>query len=595
MDFAWRIKRLIVVCGFSLILVSSGSLCSEQKNYADLVKQLHTLSAKNGVLSTLSNLACSDSIGSLLSYACEHHYDLSLIERSLREHHAISLAQIIVAHAPADRRRMLLRLLDQQRALHLQAEGIIPPGLDPDFREALARVLRVNREGLASWEDEVVNYSSSFDNSGELQLDEAAYHEGFKKIISEAKKFFFVINFDFNAHDIAGYEERALFAQKMREGLEGVLIFDEVGGRHTLTFGAQKQWMEDLRSLGMQVINNFSLKGVEHRKILVADDGHGGIVVQEGSSCLSWQYVTSATAEERFQRERAEGSAITPISPVYYAAFHDLMMVWHRQMAQKMAITVLLSLRAQQLPLHPDWADEKFLAWYLGDSWQEIAVTDDDRQGSEISTYRSIPWRDRGLMDSLHQVLDEAIASPDTRSVDFEVAYFLIPSVKERIVTLAKDFRPGGQRTRVNLIIPGEYSKGFCDIEAAYENTRSWYPELMAAGVNIYEVQGYTHVKVLAVNGHETIWISSGNPEIFSCFCGHDNTKILRHNDNSPLALAIERMLTYDRDLKSVRLSEDYLGGWEVSWRQGRQLAYRLGLGLALGLGALGRSCQLKK
>jgi hypothetical protein len=204
-------------------------------------------------------------IAALLNHGLIQAYDMLQVDAHLRANAAPNLVQLSSTHAADDHRRLLLRSFDRQQGKELSAQGIIPPDLDMDFREAIARVLRVNREGLASWEDEVATFTSTYDASARLQMDEVAYHEGIKKIVTRAKKFFFVINFDFNPHDLVGHELISLFSHKMRQGLEGALIFDEVGGRHTFTYGAQKQWMEDLRSLGMQVINNFSLRGVEHR------------------------------------------------------------------------------------------------------------------------------------------------------------------------------------------------------------------------------------------------------------------------------------------------------------------------------------------
>jgi hypothetical protein len=258
------------------------------------------------------------------------------------------------------------------------------------------------------------------------------------------------------------------------------------------------------------------------------------------------------------------------------------MIEFRHEMAHKLAITVLLSLAARQIPLHPEWEPERLLSWYLGEEWQAQLATPQDRQGSHFEVYRSIPWGgDRGLKDSLHKVLDEAIASPNTTTVDFEVAYFLVPSVKERLMELAREPRPGGQRTTVNLIIPGDDRQGFCDLEGTYLITKHWYPELLAAGVNIFEFQGYTHVKVLAINGRETIWTSSGNPEPASWRAGHDLSFILRHNEDSQVAKDLEAMLRDDRVNKSQAILPASPCLSEPPLRRLRQGLYRLCHGLA--------------
>ncbi len=522
-----------------------------------------------------------DALGTILSKA-SRQVNFVALDQELQEQHQLRLSEVISSYLPAELHREMLRNLDKANGDDLKARGSIPEDLDEDFSAALARLVRVNREGQASWDDEVATFAYTADNSAKLQIDQAAYHQGFKKIIAGAKKFFFIINFDFNAHDIAGFEMIELFKEKMKQGVEGALIFDEVGGRHTLTFGSSKQWMSDLQGAGMRVINNFSPTGVEHRKILVADDGAGGIVAQVGSSCISAQYITSKTAQERFLSEVSAGSTITPINPADQAEFHDLMIEFRREMAQKITLTVLLSLLARKIPLHSTWEAPQLLAWYLGENWQSIRPTADDYQGSSYEVFRSMPWGgDRGLRDSLHQVLDEAIASANTASVDFEVAYFLVPSVKDRLITLAQTPRPGGKKTTVSLIIPGDDRLGFCDLEGSYLLTKSWYPELLAAGVKIFEFQGYTHVKVLAINGRETIWTSSGNPEPCSWRGGHDLSFILRHNDKSQVAQDIEAMFRKDKEEKSIEILAASPCLSEPALRRVRQGLYRLGHGIA--------------
>src|SRR5262249_23563481 len=92
------------------------------------------------------------------------------------------------------------------------------------------------------------------------------------------------------------------------------------------------------------------------------------------------------------------------------------------------------------------------------------------------------------------------------KSINIENPYCTNHQVQDALVAAAK------RGVKVNVILPGESDHGFSHVAA-----RQKYPEMMKAGINIYEYPGFCHGKVMTVDDKFTTIGSSNLDDVALC------------------------------------------------------------------------------
>lgn len=322
-------------------------------------------------------------------------------------------------------------------------------------------------------------------NAARLLIDGAStYHAMFQAIRSAQDH----INLETYIYDEEGIGERLgkLLVEKQAQGVQVNLMYDSIGSLST-----RKEFFDELRHQGINVcefnpVNPlrgkiFSLNNRDHRKILVVD----GKVGYTGGINISSVYSSSSTI-----RAKRSGTS------------HP----W----------------RDTQIEVRGPAARE-FQELFL-DSWQRQKCHDLARkdyfpvvapQGNTI--VRTLGSSPRDEVNLIYVELLSAIQH-SSKSIHMTMAYF-VPD--PQTVDALKNAAQRG--VEVRLVLPS-----VSDVWSTLHAARSYYAELLQAGVTIYERKGaLLHAKTIVIDG---VWSTVGSSNIdFRSFLHNDevNTIVL--------------------------------------------------------------------
>lgn len=524
----------------------------------------------------------------------------------------------LYARLPDAARREAVACLDRAAADALRARGLLFSEINDSLATAIAKLLRVRRDGVLAKDDPLVTFTP-MGNTPATQLVDRDVWDDVKDALENATTFFYLINFQFELAQgkIVGDTLFALLKRKAQEGVEIVVVCDQAGLDEIAPQPGHAQRLRELQAAGVTVVinNPFAFwrtgTAVEHRKIWVGDHADHDVVAYVGSTCMSSDWIASGDASRRYaEHVQTLRASSMPASLDAHLGFeldpddtphvHDHAIRLHGDGARAiLAITMLSLIHHGVMPQPPSrrqgdadaipLEDGAFLRRYFGERWLSGAEVHDVHPDERFCPEMSVPFVYNGLRRSVHDFLDRSLAAPTTTRVDCGLTYVMFRSVVDKLRQLAQGDPATGRQTQVRFMVPGSSARGHSDSPMAYHTLRMFYPDVVAANVALHEFEGFTHLKVMVRNGGEDMLVMTGNVEPWSF--GTNTWDITLRFTHAQHSLGQQMTAMFDWDCTPERSTRVTPAHWQrTSWReyflQGRALrdAYGTAVGKAVGL-----------
>jgi cardiolipin synthase len=313
--------------------------------------------------------------------------------------------------------------------------------------------------------------------------------------VKNAREFIDIEVFAWEDNDI-GAQFRDLLAQKVKEGLKVRVILDQMGSDLINPLGAARKFADSMQKDGIDVkVRPAEPLHLDHRKVMVMDDAKGGLVAYTGGMNIGDNYQRNW----HDQQTRVLGPAINRL---------------HQSFIDDWA-----TLTGEHLSGFPSIAPEDGARTYVithvgGDSDQNIKQA----YLLAINTARSL------------------IRIEDPYFTDDDVIAALIKAAQAKV--------------RVQLIVPAQDNK-----QVTLSAFRSHYPDMLKAGVEVYEYQPrMEHMKV-SVMDH--LWATVGSSNLDPESLKYNNEMNLLVLDPAFASQMDTRI--FDKDIpQSVRIAPGY-------------------------------------
>lgn len=311
----------------------------------------------------------------------------------------------------------------------------------------------------------VNNHPVSSDNSIDFLVDgKQAFHTLFDEV-SKAEKSINVSYYIFS-DDKKGNEFADMLIAKAKSGVEVNLMVDGVGSTQML-FSPTRKIIDKLEKNGVAVIRNHVFDPARDQEMLNHPD-HRKLVLIDG---------------------KVGFTGGMNMADHYYEGYHDIMI--------KVEGSAVRSMQSEWLTswMHLDGKLDR-----TAKNPEDIRqLYFPDLKGPEPGSVKAkvlqgIPGENPEIFKSYLQMIGDA-----QKSIKIENPYCTNPEIQNALVAAAK------RGVDVTVILPGESDHGFSHLAA-----RCKYPEMMAAGVKIFEYPGFNHDKVMVVDD-ERVNIGSSN------------------------------------------------------------------------------------
>ena len=324
----------------------------------------------------------------------------------------------------------------------------------------------------------------------QLLVDGAATFDALVAAISQARHHVHVEYYIFDP-DVTGTRVRDALVERARAGVKVRLLLDALGSS-----GASRQFLAPLREAGGEVafFHGFRLRRLWRPRLNLRN--HRKIVVVDGSIGFTGGINISDTANEALRRD----------------AFHDL----HLRMDGE-------AVRWLQLAFAEDWVYASGHAPKEAALWPEL--TPGTIRTQVLPAGPDSPW------ETIHRVMLAALHQGRQR-VWLATPYF-VPGEAARMALSSAALRG----LDVRLLVPVRSDSRLVSAAA-----RSYFDELMAAGVRVFEYPWMLHSKALLVDS-DTCVLGSSN---FDNRSFRLNFELCVLFEDSGVATALEAILVAD-------------------------------------------------
>lgn len=249
-----------------------------------------------------------------------------------------------------------------------------------------------------------------------------------------------------------------ILEEKVKEGVDVRFIYDDVGSVSTIPFGFKKKMIK----MGIKTVAfnrfipllSFSLNHRDHRKICVID----GYIGYSGGFNLADEYINAKMRFGHWKDTgiRLEGEAVWSLTTMFLSMFYAYYPEYAKEDANAFKPHVY----------HPEPFEAKGYVLPYGDD-----PLDNETVGEDVYL---------NLMTHA------------SKSIDIMTPYFIIDDTMLKALTLASK---SGVRVRI-------FTPHVPDKKAVFRVTRSYYWNLINAGIEVYEyLPGFLHAKVMLVDG----------------------------------------------------------------------------------------------
>ncbi len=355
-----------------------------------------------------------------------------------------------------------------RRALKPLDASLVKPGDSTGTSGIADKLLALRSQGTIS-ESELVNtYRPTTNNKIDMLIQgDQAFPKVFEAI-DGAKDHVHVSYYIFNDDKLGQQFADKLIAAKNR-GCDVRVMMDGVGSQLMNPWSGSQKIIEKLEKAGIEVRRNHMVDVTrddqvvnhpDHRKIVIAD----GKVGFTGGMNVGEHYLS----EYHDVMVRAEGDVVKQMQGEWMSAWMHL---------------------GGKVP----GDDASFKSRYFPE------YKPGEAPGKQkISTVQHIPGENRAILQTYLDKIGSA-----TKSIAIENPYCTNPEIQDALIAAAK------RGVDVTVILPGESDHGFSHLAA-----KQRYPEMMKAGVKIYEYPGFNHDKVMVTDGKFTTVGSSNLDDV---------------------------------------------------------------------------------
>jgi cardiolipin synthase len=347
-------------------------------------------------------------------------------------------------------------------------KGTLPPAkAESLLSQRLRNAKKTDLTALAAMEEAATGSPLIAGNKTTLLFDGPATIEAMMAAIANAKDHINFETYIFDEDEV-GLKFADLLMEKQRAGVQVNIIYDSIG-----TLGVSREFFQRLRDAGINLtefnpvnplkgFGSWRINNRDHRKILIVDGKvgfAGGVNIAEDYSHSSLFRSRSRSSAELGWRDthmKIEGPAVAKLQLLF-------MDTWARQNKNPLPdLNYFPTLNA------------------VGDKALRIVAS---RPGSDFEIYKAFTLALQEAKVSIH--MTNAYFAPDQNILD----------------TLLSAARRG---VDVSIIFPSQSDAGI-----VYYAGRSFYTELLQAGVRIYELKGSVlHAKTTVV---DSAWSTVGS------------------------------------------------------------------------------------
>lgn len=394
--------------------------------------------------------------------------------------------------------------LDKQAFLTVEGED------DPRSQEKLS-LMREHQGKLFNLAQKLGNSPISFDTSTQILTNG---EETFKHIIEQLKKARHHIHLEYYIvrHDLIGQEIKNILIEKAHQGVKIRFLYDAVG-----SWQLSNVFIHDLRNAGIEMVtfgpvklpflnNKFNFRN--HRKMIIIDGTIGFV----GGLNIGDEYLG---------RDKNIGF------------WRDTHLMLRGE-----------AVRTLQLIFLQDWyymTNHSFL------TAEYLSPQNDDESHGGVQLIAGGPDNEWSVIKN---IFFSMIASAE-KSVWIASPYF-IPD--EDIFSAIKVAALSG--IDVRLLVPNKPDK-----RIVFHASRSYFPELLEAGVKVYEYQrGFMHSKIVIVD-HELASIGTSNMDMRSFHLNFEvNAFLFRTKSTQKLVEEYLNDLEFSQQLDKITFHDRHLG-----------------------------------
>ncbi|OGR52594.1 MAG: hypothetical protein A2049_05490 [Elusimicrobia bacterium GWA2_62_23] len=379
------------------------------------------------------------------------------------------------------------------RKLKLRGAVSRPSKIDDMARGHLAATVPGDWAGLGSYIDQVTGSSSSGLNKIDFLIDGAVLPAA-EAAIRGARHSIHIEVYQLQADDI-GWALARLLAEKAREGVQVRLLVDFYGSGVKKGVEIQKL-LAFLRESGAEARTNDSARWTgsrDHRKVMVVD----GVLGFTGGMNIGGHY----QVDWHDQQSRIEGPVVARLQDSFLEQWAESGGGVRDRAAFYPELKEIPGGAEARVVYHTGNTDRNIKAMYL-----------------------------RAFLTA-------------QKSIRAAAPYFADPDVVDALCAAAY------RGVKVQLVFPALNNKAI-----AMKSSRSFYPELLAAGVEIYEYQGrMAHQKVATIDG---VWSSFGSSNL--------DSRSLKNNHELNVVTLDSRLAEYigaemfDKDIPQSRRITEY-------------------------------------
>jgi cardiolipin synthase len=297
-----------------------------------------------------------------------------------------------------------------------------------------------NANSNADWQDYISRLTALIKGGGlhnagvndlRLLVDGAQVMPSVKQDILNAKSFVDIEVFQFEPDQIGG-ALAALLARKVQQGVHVRIILDYYGSFVDNSKDDENKLVDSMRKAGIEVqVRPYQLLHLDHRKVMVMDDGNGGLLAYTGGMNIGRHY----------------------------------QQLWHDQQTRVVGPAVT--------PLHQSFLDD----WkkLTGQNLSGFTVSAPPQSGAQTYVITHVGG---DTDENIKQAYLLAIKTA-RRSIRIEDPYFTDDDILKALMGAAA--LPG---MKVQLIVPKQD-----DEMITLHAFRAHYPDLIKAGVEVYEYQ----------------------------------------------------------------------------------------------------------
>lgn len=342
---------------------------------------------------------------------------------------------------------------DLRKALAALDATLVNPNAGPT--SGVAEKINVLRNQGTVSESELVNtYKATTNNNIELLIQgETAFPRVFEAI-DGAKDHIHMSYYIFNDDKLGNEMVDKLIAAKNR-GVDVRVMLDGIGSQLMNPASGSNKMLKRLQDAGIETRSNHvidvtradqKLNHPDHRKIVVVD-GKTGFT---GGMNVGEHYLS----EYHDVMVKADGDVVKQMQSEWMGAWLHL---------------------GGKIPGDDSTVKSRYFPEYKPG----------EAPGNQtITTVQHIPGENRAIMQTYLDRINTA-----TKSIYIENPYCTNPDIQNALVAAAK------RGVDVHVVLPGESDHGFSHMAA-----RQKYPEMMNAGVHIYEYPGFNHDKVMVTD-----------------------------------------------------------------------------------------------